>query len=146
MSRTQTGILMQQLRRLAAEPGVEPASDRELLQRFAAERDENAFALLVRRHGPMVLRVGRRILDNQHDAEDVCQATFLVLAAKAASRFWQASVARWLHRVAYHLARKVGAAAVRRNFHERRGDERNGSKTTHGNAGTQSTEARPEFA
>src|SRR6266480_335314 len=75
--------------------------------------------MLVRRHGPMVLRVCQRLLHNWHDAEDVCQATFLVLASKAASGHWQASVAGWLHQVAYHLARKAQAAAVRRGVHER---------------------------
>jgi RNA polymerase sigma factor (sigma-70 family) len=101
-----------------------PLSDRELLQRFAEQRAESAFATLVRRHGPMVLRLCQRLLRNEHDAEDVCQATFLVLASKAASRYWQPSVASWLYRVAYHLARKAKASAVRRAIHERHASER----------------------
>src|SRR6266550_4704952 len=120
MNRTQTGVLLQHLRKLGSPPIAARISDRELLHCFSNQRDEAAFALLIRRHGPMVLRVCQRLLHNWHDAEDVCQATFLVLASKAASGHWQASVAGWLHQVAYHLARKAQAAAVRRGVHERR--------------------------
>src|SRR5438093_7925746 len=120
MNRTQTGVLLQYLRKLVSEPAMLGLSDRELLQRFAEQRDEAAFTTLVRRHGPMILRLCQRLLHNEHDAEDACQATFLVLASKAASRYWQPSVASWLHRVAYHLARKAKAAAMRRAVHERR--------------------------
>src|SRR5439155_409900 len=119
MNRTQTSVLLRYLRKLVSQRPTLPLSDRELLQRFAEQRDEAAFTTLVRRHGPMVLRLCQRLLHNEHDAEDVCQATFLVLASKAASRFWQPSVASWLYRVAYHLALKTKAAAVRRAVRER---------------------------
>src|SRR5437763_1070580 len=82
------------------------ATDRELLERFAREGDETAFEVLVRRHGPMVLGVCRRILGNDADADDAFQATFLVLAKKAGATAWQDSVAGWLHRTAYQLACK----------------------------------------
>src|SRR5690348_8272303 len=109
------GALLQHIRRLAPVHGATPSSDRELLHCFAQQRDEGAFATLVHRHGPMVLHVCRRTLGNWHDAEDACQATFMVLAAKAASRRWHESVANWLHEVAYRVALKARAEATRRS-------------------------------
>src|SRR5262245_7937929 len=72
-------------------------SDRELLHRFAAGHEEGAFKVLLQRHGPMVLRVCRRVLQRPEDAEDAFQATFLVLARKAGSLFWRESVGTWLY-------------------------------------------------
>src|SRR5438309_3567563 len=72
-------------------------SDRELLRRYTACTDEAAFEELLRRHGPMVLRVGQRLLHHRQDAEDVFQATFLTLARKAGSIRKRASVGCWLH-------------------------------------------------
>src|SRR5436190_10569460 len=77
------------------DPGV---ADRELLRRFADDRDESAFAALVRRHAAMVLATGRRVLGDADHAEDVCQAAFLLLAQKARSHRWQPSVTNWLHK------------------------------------------------
>jgi RNA polymerase sigma factor (sigma-70 family) len=82
-------------------------SDRQLLKRFTCLRDEGAFGELVRRHGPMLLRVCQRVLRDWHDAEDAVQAVFLVLARKAASVRWHESVGGWLFQVAYHLALKM---------------------------------------
>jgi RNA polymerase sigma factor (sigma-70 family) len=93
-------------------------SDRELLRRFTAARDEGAFAALVHRHGPMVLATCRRVLHNAHDAEDAFQAAFLTLARKAPAPGWQDSVAAWLHLIAYRLALKVRADAERRTAAE----------------------------
>jgi RNA polymerase sigma factor (sigma-70 family) len=102
------------IRQLVEAPDAGDLTDRQLLERFAARHDEAAFALLVRRHGPMVLRVCRRILGHWHDAEDAFQAAFLILARKAASVRWQDSAAGWLFRVAYRLALKRRADARRR--------------------------------
>ena len=105
-----------------------PPTDGALLARFV-ERDgpiaEDAFAALVDRHGPMVLRVCRRILLNdEHAAHDALQATFLVLAGRARSLNVRDSLAPWLHAVARRVAGSARAAAARRRRHERRFAER----------------------
>src|SRR5262249_37304852 len=117
MARGHTEVLLRQLRALTEGPGAEGPTDRALLERFT-EGDENAFAALVRRHGQLVLRVSRSILGNHADAEDAFQATFLVLARKAAALAWRDSVAGWLHSVACRVARKARTAAARRQRHE----------------------------
>jgi RNA polymerase sigma-70 factor (ECF subfamily) len=94
-------------------------TDEQLLRAFIGERSEPAFAELVQRYGGLVLGVSRRIVGNEHDAEDVFQATFLVLARKAHSILRRASVSSWLHGVAYRIARKAKVAAARRRFHEK---------------------------
>jgi RNA polymerase sigma factor (sigma-70 family) len=90
-----------------------PAPDAELVARWVLRRDEDAFAALVSRHGPMVLGVCRRVLGNVQDAEDAFQAAFLVLARKAASLRHPEAVGGWLHGVAVRLARKARPAADR---------------------------------
>src|SRR5437763_8692 len=97
--------------------GVNPAdedSDGQLLERFAASRDAAAFEAILRRHGPLVLSVCRRLLGAGPDVEDVFQATFLVLARKAGSIRKQAAVASWLYGVAFRLARHLKARQASR--------------------------------
>jgi RNA polymerase sigma factor (sigma-70 family) len=94
------------------------SDDAALLAAFVAGRDPTAFAALVARHGPMVLRVCRRVLGNRHDAEDAFQATFLVLARKAASIRRGAALAAWLHGVACRVARGARTASIRRRRRE----------------------------
>ncbi|MFO0807831.1 MAG: sigma-70 family RNA polymerase sigma factor [Gemmataceae bacterium] len=98
----------------ALHAGAQALSDRELLQRYADDGDQAAFALLVARHGGMVLGVCRRVLPTVQDAEDATQATFLVLARKAKGGRWQASVANWLYTTARRMAANVRVAAARR--------------------------------
>jgi RNA polymerase sigma factor (sigma-70 family) len=87
--------------------------DADLLRRFVAARDEDAFAQLVRRHGPMVFGVCRRTLGHQQDAEDAFQATFLVLARKAHA-VRPDGVSRWLYGVAVRVANKARTRRARR--------------------------------
>ena len=84
MTPTSVQQVYRHLRQMTARPGDNPP-DVELLRRFVVAREESAFAVLVERHAGMVLAVCRSILHNSHDAEDVFQATFLVLARKAAT-------------------------------------------------------------
>jgi RNA polymerase sigma factor (sigma-70 family) len=102
-------------------------SDGELLERYLAgrgDRAEAAFAALVERHGPMVLRVCRAVLRDEHDAEDAFQATFLVLARKAGSIRRRGSLESWLFGVAGRVSRCARAGAARRRRHERMRAER----------------------
>jgi RNA polymerase sigma factor (sigma-70 family) len=89
-------------------------TDGQLLESFLTRREEVAFELLVRRHGPMVLGVCRRVLRNAHDAEDAFQATFLVLFHKAASLRSRDNLGGWLYGVASHLALKSWATTMKR--------------------------------
>jgi RNA polymerase sigma factor (sigma-70 family) len=95
-------------------------SDGELLRRFAAEGDQSAFALLVRRHAGLILGVCKRALSNDQDAEDACQAVFVVLASKAATGRWQSSIANWLYATARKVSRNARVAARRRAKREGR--------------------------
>jgi RNA polymerase sigma factor (sigma-70 family) len=93
-------------------------ADGSLLERFTTRRDEEAFAVLVQRYGPMVLGVCRRALNHEQDAEDAFQATFLVLARNAGSVRKQESVGSWLYGVAYRIACKARTIRGRRRARE----------------------------
>src|SRR5271165_850145 len=102
------------LRRAVHPAGGVLPTDESLLSRYIASRDGEAFAILVRRHGPMVLAVCRRVLGHAHDAEDAFQATFLTLARKATSVARREAVGGWLYRVAYRAALEAKAMNDRR--------------------------------
>jgi RNA polymerase sigma factor (sigma-70 family) len=120
-----SGLLGKVIRRtLLRLESAGPLTDGQLLHRFASQRDEAAFEELLRRHGPMVLRLCRRVLEDVHAAEDAFQATFVVLTRKAPELTDYVSVGGWLHRVAYHIALKARAGAGRRQARERSFDAR----------------------
>jgi RNA polymerase sigma factor (sigma-70 family) len=121
MARETAHLLAKHLHNLSAAARTDGLSDRELVARFATQRDEDAFAALVRRHGPMVLRVCQRILHDTHDAEDAFQDVFLVLSRKAAFLRRADSVGCWLHGVAYRLALKARTQLARQRRHEGQG-------------------------
>jgi RNA polymerase sigma-70 factor (ECF subfamily) len=100
-------------------PGDADAADDRLLDRFIERRDEAAFEILARKHGPMVWGVCRRMLGSYQDAEDAFQATFLVLVRKARSIAPRIQVGNWLYGVAYQTACKARAQAAQRRARER---------------------------
>jgi RNA polymerase sigma factor (sigma-70 family) len=119
-----TGHLTSFLRRLhRAALSPDGPGDGQLLECFIARRDEAAFEALVRRHGPMVWGVCRRVLRNDADAEDAFQATFLVLTRKAAAVAHRAALGAWLYGVAHNTALKAKSMNDRRRVKERRSAE-----------------------
>src|SRR5579859_3952745 len=117
MSSNPLQTVLSYVRRVAV-PGGGDSPDGVLLERFLASRDESAFEALVRRHGPLVLGACRRLLADPNDADDVFQATFVVLARKAGAIRNRASVGAWLYGVAYRIARRAKARAERRRIEE----------------------------
>ncbi len=110
--------VLRQVSRLAA-PSDDAPGDAELLRRFLDGSDERAFEGLLRRHGPMVLGVCRRILGNEADVEDAFQAVFLVLARKASGLKHHGPLGGWLHGVAHNTALKARAMRRKRQEKER---------------------------
>lgn len=120
MANDMGGAALRSIRELFEAGAIGGMADGELLGRFAARGDdaEPAFAALVDRHGPMVLRACRAVLGDPHEAEDAFQATFLILAIKAGSIRRRESLASWLHGVAHNVAASARAASARRRRHE----------------------------
>jgi RNA polymerase sigma factor (sigma-70 family) len=117
MSQGQPATLLAYLRRLGRAAPLDE-SDAQLLQRFAAERDEAAFTSLLHRHGPLVWSVCRRVLAEEHAAEDAFQATFLVLLHKAHAVSKKASLRSWLYGVALRVALRARQREGLRRHHE----------------------------
>src|SRR5262245_33314172 len=115
---TMQPVLRYLFRELAGEPCA-LLSDGQLLELYCTRQDGRAFAALVARHGPLVLGVCHRALSHAQDAEDAFQATFLVLAQRAASIRQGSSLGSWLHGVAARLARQARRTAARRRRYER---------------------------
>ncbi|HEY2155250.1 MAG TPA: sigma-70 family RNA polymerase sigma factor, partial [Isosphaeraceae bacterium] len=126
MSGASYGEALRQTRVLFEAGAVGGLTDRELLTRFVTrpgEPAEAAFAALVARHGPMVLRACSAAIGDEHEAHDAFQATFLVLARKAGSIRAADSVGPWLHEVARRVSACSRSAAARRGRHEQRAAE-----------------------
>jgi RNA polymerase sigma factor (sigma-70 family) len=119
MARAELTSVLWHLRTLIGVRHASAAPDWKLLDAFAAQRDETAFAELVQRHGGLVIGVCRRLLADAHEAEDVFQATFLVLARKAGSFSRRESLPGWLYRVAYRLALRARARSAQRRLREK---------------------------
>jgi RNA polymerase sigma factor (sigma-70 family) len=118
MANRQLSMFLRRLRRVVLLPSASGPSDSELLQRFVQGRDEEAFELLVWRHGAMVLNVCRRVLRREHDAEDAFQATFLTLVRKAGAIGKREAVGSWLYKVAYRIALRARGVASPRSLPE----------------------------
>ncbi|HEV3143976.1 MAG TPA: sigma-70 family RNA polymerase sigma factor, partial [Gemmataceae bacterium] len=118
MATATIGSILQNLRRLNGAAALGDLTDRQLLDRFVSEGEEAAFSALVRRHGPLVFGVCRRVLSQVQDAEDAFQATFLVLARKAGSISWRERVDGWLYATAYRIALKAKTKALHRRMKE----------------------------
>jgi len=119
MAANERNKVIQHLRRAVLLKDGAGLTDGQLLEEYLRRREEAALAALVRRHGPMVWGVCRRILRNYHDAEDAFQATFLVFVRKAAAIASPELLANWLYGVAHQTALKARATIAKRNTRER---------------------------
>jgi RNA polymerase sigma factor (sigma-70 family) len=114
MAEAHPNSVLQHIRHLIGSVPEAAMTDSQLLERFLARRDETAVEVLVRRHGPLVFGVCRRVLRDAHAAEDAFQATFLVLTRKAPSLVRHERLGSWLYKVAYRLALRARASVIRR--------------------------------
>jgi DNA-directed RNA polymerase specialized sigma24 family protein len=104
MAERKLNRIISHLRRILGKSENQGSTDGVLLRRFVAQGDQGAFVVLVQRHGPLVLGVCRRVLNDPRDAEAAFQATFVVLAREAAALWRRDTLAGWLYRVAYQTA------------------------------------------
>jgi zinc protease len=123
MAKGHRDSVIDSLERLFDAGTVTGLSDAQLLKRFLAHRDESAFEAILHRHGPMVLGVCRRILDDPHDIADAFQTTFLILVKKARSIRERDVLGTWLYGVARRVAVRAQVNARRRSTRERNGSE-----------------------
>jgi len=118
MATAQLSKVIEHLRSVLGGQDAEGLGDGDLLRLYVRHRDEAAFEALVRRHGPMVMGVCRRVLHNSHDTEDAFQATFLVLVRKASTLRSPGMVGNWLYGVAYRTALEARKLAAKRQEKE----------------------------
>jgi RNA polymerase sigma factor (sigma-70 family) len=118
MATNRTAEVIEHLRKAALLQEADGLTDGQLLGCFIDHRDAAPFAAILKRHGPMVWGVCRRLLPH-HDAEDAFQATFLVLVRKAASVLPRGMVANWLYGVAHRVALHSRRTTARRRSRER---------------------------
>jgi RNA polymerase sigma factor (sigma-70 family) len=116
--------VLEHFRRLHPAGNEAERSDRELLHSFVTENNQEAFAMVLTRHAPLVWGVCRRILGHQQDAEDAFQATFLTLARRARSTRWRASVSNWLYTVAHRLAVRARQRRQQQRLREQEASQR----------------------
>ena len=112
--------VLRHVRKIAGKPSGAEDTDAELLDRFIRQHDDGAISMLIQRHGPMVRGICRRVLEQSADADDVFQATFVVLLRQAHSIRKRRSLGSWLYGVAYRIALRANTEAARRQIHERR--------------------------
>jgi RNA polymerase sigma factor (sigma-70 family) len=127
MPRGETSAVHRQILALFDAGAIGAMSDGQLLELFTSRRDdvaEFAFTALVKRHGPMVLGVCRRILRDSHDSADAFQATFMVLAHRADAVRVSDSLGRWLYGVSRRVALQARTSALRRSSREAPGAEK----------------------
>ena len=118
MARAYPDSVIDSLGQLFSSGTLTAASEAQLLERFLAHADSSAFEAILERHGPMVLRVCQRVLDDPDDVDDAFQATFLILVKKAASIRDRTILAAWLHGVARRVAVRVRVNARQRRSRE----------------------------
>jgi RNA polymerase sigma factor (sigma-70 family) len=118
MRERRLSTVVRHIRDVLARQSVGAVVDAELLRRYVRQQDQAAFEAIVQRHGRMVLGVCRRVLANEHDAEDAFQATFLILIRKAKALRHPEKLGNWLYGVAYHAAIQARDAAIKRRAKE----------------------------
>jgi RNA polymerase sigma factor (sigma-70 family) len=132
MAEQPPGSLLHHLRHLVGSVPEAALTDSQLLKQFVDERDEAAVEVLVRRHGPLVFGVCRRVLRNVHAAEDAFQATFLILTRKAPSLMCRERLGSWLYKIAYRVALRARANDMRRQQHETQAARRHAAEVCGG--------------
>jgi RNA polymerase sigma factor (sigma-70 family) len=118
MAGASRGIVLRQIDRLYREGTLAGLGDAQLLERYLTGRDEAAFEALVDRHGPMVLGLCRRMLQDPRDIEDAFQATFLILVRKASAIRDRHLLSSWLYGVAFRVASRARSGTLRRRGRE----------------------------